>query len=66
MRIAVWALLIVSFVSFLVGVAGNLMELTGASGIILWPPLAWWRAAVYCVALAMALSLIRHHHSHKA
>jgi len=58
MRILVWVILLASALAFLLGVIGNLIQFGGASGIILLPPLAWWRGAIYLVLLAVGLQLI--------
>jgi len=64
MRILVWVILLASAVAFLLGVIGNLVQFGGASGMMLLPPLAWWRGAIYLVLLAVGLQLIHVGHSH--
>lgn len=61
MRLLSVTLVALSFLAFLVGVLGNLIELGGGAGVILWPPLAWWRGAMYLLLLAVALGRPRRH-----
>lgn len=57
MNLTIKGLLAASALTFLVGALGNIMQLSNPEAILLWPPIAWWRCAIYFVALAMALVL---------